>query len=287
MRKVIQSLLCVVCSLAVAAEARAALYGATAAGAAGTLYELNPANGAVVNTVGPLNDVIGTNYPITGMAMNPITGVIYGSTGNAPSTTAALLVTINPSTALVTVIGTYNAGPTSSGGTPATMGDLAFDSAGNLYGVGTIGGPNLYSINTTTAQATLVGPNGASTSTSGGGLAISLGGTFYGTPTSTRFGTYNSSTGAYTDIANPVKPGGGAYNALAYDASGLLYGLNGATGSPPPSYLVTIDPTTGAVTNLGQSPANSLDAIVFTPEPTSLALLVPGVLMMARRRRLR
>src|SRR6476646_2827876 len=188
------------------------LYASTAAGAAGELYIINQNTGAMVQDIGPLNDALATNYPITGLAFHPTTGVLYGSTGNAGAVDA-MLVKINPATALVTVIGAFNAGPTNSSGTPTTMADIAFDAAGNLYGLASIGGPNLYSINIATGQATLVGPNGVSTSTTGGGLAISSGGVFYGTPTASRFGTYNSITGAYTNISNPVKPAGGAYGA--------------------------------------------------------------------------
>jgi hypothetical protein len=163
------------------------------------------------------------------------------------------------------------------------MADLDFDSAGNLYGVASIGGPNLYSINTTTGQATLVGANGVSTSTTGGGLAISAGGTFYGTPTASRFGTYNSGSGAFTNIGNPAKPAGGGYGSLAFDG-GVLYGLNVGSGSPPPTHLVTIDPATAAVVDLGVS-VSSLDAIAFRiPEPSALALIASPVLAVIVRR---
>lgn len=257
----------------------ATLYASSAAGSDGELYILNPATGAMVQDVGPLNDALGANYSVTGLAFHPGTGVLYGSTGNSNTAAQATLVTINPSTALVTVIGAFNAGPVSSGGNPSTMADLAFDVAGNLYGVGSVGGPDLYSINIVTGKATLVGANGASTSTSGGGLAISTGFTFYGTPTSSRFGTYNSGTGAYTNIANPAKPAGtGAYTALDYDGS-ILYGLNTGPGSSPPTHLVTIDQT-GAVTDLGAS-VNSLDAIAFqVPEPMSIFLASLGLFVM-------
>lgn len=261
------------------------LYGARAAGAAGELYVLNPANGAVVQDVGPLNDALGTNYPVTGLAFHPLTGVLYGATGNSPAATAGTFVSINPATGLVTVIGPFNAGPTNTQGTPTTMGDIGFDAAGNLYGVATIGGPNVYSINVATGQATLVGPNGVSTSTSGGGFEIGAGGIAYGTPTSSRFGTYNLGTGAYTNIANPDKPAGtGAYTALTFSGS-ALYGLNTGPGSPPPTALVSIDPATGAVTNLGPSVA-SLDAIAFqVPEPASIGLLALAGVLARRPRR--
>jgi hypothetical protein len=169
------------------------------------------------------------------------------------------------------------------------MADIAFDLSGNLYGVASIGGPNLYSINLLTAQATLVGANGVSTSTTGGGLAINAG-LFFGTPTASRFGTYNSGTGAYVNIANPVKPAGGAYGALDFDENGILYGLNVGSGSPPPTHLVTINTANGVVTDLGVS-VDSLDAIAFSvvPEPGTLTIFatagVIGILITARRRK--
>src|SRR5262245_59057174 len=103
------------------------LYAATAAGAAGQLYILNPANGTVIQNVGPLNDVNNVNYPITGLAFHPTTGVLYGSTGNnnpSGANTDARLVRVNPATGLVTDIGPFNAGPVNSSGNPTTMADI-------------------------------------------------------------------------------------------------------------------------------------------------------------------
>ena len=278
------AVLAVVALLAARRADAGTLYASTAAGGPGRLYVINQTTGAVVQNIGPLNDVTGANYPITGLAFHPTSGVLYGSTANSDANAAAKLVTINPATGLVTPVGSFNAGPVNSGGTPATMADIAFDSLGNLYGVGSIGGPQLYSINPATGQATAVGASGL-TSTSGGGLGISPGGVFYGTPTSTRFGTYNSATGAYTNITNPTKPVGGAYAALAFDG-GTLYGLDlGPDSAGKSTQLVTFDLATGAVAPLGTSVA-SLDAIAFRPipEPTSLALGA-GLVVAGRRRR--
>ncbi|HEX5218779.1 MAG TPA: PEP-CTERM sorting domain-containing protein [Verrucomicrobiae bacterium] len=281
------ALLCTLGLLFTTNELRAqpVLYGATAAGGPGSLYTINPLTGAMISNIGPLNDALGANYPITGLAFNPVTGLLYGSTGNSVASSAAKLVSINPATGLVTVIGSFNAGPVNSSGTPSTMADLAFDSAGNLYGVGSIGGPQLYSINLLTGQATVIGSTGL-TSTTGGGLGISPGGTFYGTPTASRFGTYNSGTGAYANIANPVKPVGGAYGALAFDGN-TLYGLNlGST--PAQTHLVTFDLGTGVIADLGASVGN-LDAIAFSivPEPSTVALLLAGAVGLIFNRRLR
>jgi hypothetical protein len=263
------------------------IFGATAAGAAGHLYTLQP-NGAMATDIGATNDAGGTNYPITGLAFHPTSGLLYGSTGNNPSTTAARLVTIDPATALVTVIGAFDAGPTNTEGVGSTMTDLAFDASGNLYGVGSIGGPQLYSINPLTGKATVIGGTGL-TSTSGGALAIDSAGAAYGSPTGTRFGTYNTTTGAFTLIANPVEPtGGGAWGAFDFDETGALYGLNVGAGSPPPTALATFNKTTGAVTNLGSSIA-SLDAIaILVPEPGSAGvLLIAGAAALTARSRRR
>jgi hypothetical protein len=263
-------------TFAVRADA-AVIYGATASGGPGNLYRLDPATGASLGLVGPLNDASGTNYPITGLAFHPITNVLYGSTANNPDETASRLVTINPNTARVTVIGNFN--PGNPGTRDATMTDLAFDAAGNLYGVGSVGGPQLYSINIATGQATVIGNSGL-TSTTGGGLEFTPDGTLYGTPTSSRYGTYDAGTGVYTNITNPVKPGGGgAYAAMSF-GGGVLYGLNSAPGSPPPTFLAAFDPSTGNVTNLGAS-VQAIDAIAWVPEPGTLALLVIALISVA------
>jgi hypothetical protein len=283
--KYTQALLCVLCCAGVvglfagrAAAAPQVLYGATSAGGPGELYILNPASGAVVTDVGPLQNGA-TNYPVSGLAFNPITGVLYGSTGNSKPATAARLITIDPATATVTEIGQFNVG------NGASMADLEFDSSGNLYGIATNGGANLFTINLLTAQATLVGASGFS-GTAGGGLAISSGGVFYGTPISADFGTYNPATGAYTNIGTPGHPAGAGtgYAALAFDQNGVLYGDD--LGATP--HLMIINPADASTTDLGAS-VTSLDAIAFgppIPEPGSLALLLaPAAAAFARRRR--
>jgi hypothetical protein len=270
-------LLSVALALASATAADAAtLYGSTASGGAGELYVLNPATGGMIQDVGPLNDALNVNYGVTGLAFNPVNGLLYGSTANADPATAAKLITINPLTGSVTVIGDFNV---TGGGLGATMADIGFDSAGHLYGIGSKGGPQLYSIDLLTGQATLVGAGSGLTSTTGGGLAISPSGGFFGTPTASRFGTYDSTTGAYSNITNPVKPGGGAYAALDFDGN-VLYGLNSGVGTPPSTHLVTIDTVTGAVTDLGSS-VPALDAIAFqnVPEPGTMTLLFAGIVL--------
>lgn len=237
------------------------LYGATSSGH-GELYILNPSTGGVVQDVGPLNDSSSVNYSVSGLAFNPITGVLYGSTGGVSGTK---LLTIDPSTGLVTVVGSLAAGT-------ASMTDLAFDSNGNLYGISSSGGANLYTINVSTGAATKVGNSGVSF-TEGGGLAISSTGIFYSAPIPGDYGTYDPNTGAYTQITAPATPaGGGGYGALAFNGS-VLYGDNLVAGSSPTNHLVTIDAATGTVTDIGPT-VTHLDAIAFSLPPAPPALTI-------------
>jgi hypothetical protein len=236
------------------------LYAATASGAAGELYILNPADGTVVQDIGPLNDASSANYGMTGLAFQPSTGVLFGSTANH-SASPAKLVTINPATGLVTVIGGYGVA------TGDTMTDLAFDpTSGVLYGIGSNGGAHLYSINTTTGAATIVGNSGF-TFTNGGGVAADSTGAVFASPAPANFGTYDKVTGAYTNIGTPVSPNGRGYGALDFNGS-VLYGIN-VGGSTLAPHLVTIDTTTGAVADIAPTIA-SLDAIAFSLPPAGL-----------------
>jgi hypothetical protein len=271
---------CLLCSLGMLAAVTQAdastLYGSTAAGGPGELWILNPANGSPVQDVGPLNDALGANYAVTGLAFDPLNGVLYGSTA---SKSGQSLLTINPASGLVTVVGPLNSG---GGG---TMADLAFDASGSLYGISASGGANLYSINLATGQATKVGTSGQGF-TAGGGLGISPTGVFYCVPEGNNFGTINPTTGVYTFIGTSATPGGAntSYASLAFDGS-TLYGMN--LGSP--THLVTFDLATGAITDLGAS-VPSIDGIAFStiPEPSTLALLLGAgmtALLVCKRRR--
>ncbi len=268
------------CALGISAFATRAgaqtLYGATSSGH-GELYTLNPSTGGVITDVGPLNDGSANNYSVTGLAFDPLSGVLYGSTGGVSGHN---LLTINPATGLVNVVGSFNSGS-------ITMTDLAFDSSGNLYGISSSGGANLYSINLGTGQATEVGSSGVSF-TEGGGLAITTSGIFYGAPIPGEYGTYDPTTGAYTHITSPATPAGSgsSYAALTFNGS-TLYGDNLVAGASGATHLVTIDPASGNVTDIGAS-VTHLDAIAFSliPEPGTFALCsVAGAMALFAARR--
>jgi hypothetical protein len=80
---------------------------------------------------------------------------------------------------------------------------------------------------------------------------------------------------------------------MAFNSGGTLYGVD--IGLDQTTHLVTINTTTGAVTNIGSS-VNFLDAIVFynptaVPEPTTIGMMFLGsgclaaITALRRRRR--
>ena len=70
------------------------LYGATSSGH-GELYVLDPASGGILQDIGALNDAGSVNYSVTGLAFDPLSGVLYGSTGG---NSGHSLLTITPQT---------------------------------------------------------------------------------------------------------------------------------------------------------------------------------------------
>jgi hypothetical protein len=278
------------------------LFGATAGDSGGELYVLDPATGGVVRDVGPLNDVAGRNYRVTGLSFHPGTGVLYGSTVDSPTVdpaTTSRLVIIDPQTAQVAVVAPFRIGATNP---PATMLDLEFSRHGTLYGVPSVGSPTIVSIDIPTGRAD--GGGTGSPNAEGGGFAVNteweptyifpvywspfpdvLHWSFV-QPFGTRPGVYS---GEITDVPRPV---GGNYGALDFNGQ-VLYGLNVGPGSSPVTHLVTFQWSPFGVTDVGRS-VDGLEAIAFRPdvlipEPSVLAASVVGfsVLLAALRRNLR
>jgi hypothetical protein len=265
------------------------LYAATGSNAAaGVLYTINPANG-VATTIGPIT-VGATAISMTGLAFSPITGTLYGATSNDGALSRSL-VTINPATGAATLIG---GGGTLSG---SGVGDISFDNTGVLYGwqAGGFGSnTSLGIISLTTGVFTPIGPT--ILSAGGNGLAFSPVSPF--TPFLAANGangalrTVNKTTGVTT--VGPTLTGApiptGVMNSMAVNSAGVLFAANSDRGGPAAAVnLVTINTTTGVVTNIGVLPPDT-DGIAFqiggptpppTPAPSTLLLSLSGLACLA------
>jgi hypothetical protein len=233
---------------------RAVLYAATGTfGIQGILYTLDPATGAVLTTVGPLNDAAGNNYGMGGLRYYPTTGIFYGATANASPTNPNYLVIVDPATALVTPIGPFG----------AVLTDIAIDpTTGIMYAVSGYN-QKFYTINTATGQAVQTGSTLLGYQ-NGGGLAADRTGALFGID-NFFFYSYDKTTGIATLIGPTVLAN--LVRAADFNPSNVLYGLEGGGGidNLHLRFLVTFDVTTGLGTRLGQITVGDLDALAFIP----------------------
>jgi len=237
-----------------AAGRRAVLYVAKGTfGVQGVLYTLDPATGAVLTTVGLLNDVAGHNYGMGALKHHPTTGIFYGATAHNSPTNPDYLVTVNPVTALVTPIGPFG----------AVLTDIAIDpTTGIMYAVSGYN-QKFYTINTATGLATQIGSTGLGYQ-NGGGLAADRTGVLFGIDNFS-FYSYNKTTGNATLIGLTGLPD--LVRAADFNPSNVLYGLEGGGGidNLHLRLLVTFNLTTGLGTLVGVIPVYDLDAMAFIP----------------------
>lgn len=111
------------------------LYGSAdvAGGEANGLIAINPVTGqgTLVGLYGSVGPTVIDD--ISGLAFDPTTRSLYGSTGPAFDGTPGDLFTINLATGLATRVGSLTEAGTGAG-LPVALTGLAFDSSGNLYG---------------------------------------------------------------------------------------------------------------------------------------------------------
>ncbi|MFZ3321820.1 MAG: hypothetical protein WA190_05560 [Usitatibacter sp.] len=234
------------------ANAAVTIYGSAYVGGGGasTLYSINPSTGAAT-VIGPIG------FPQVGaMDLSP-SGVLFGM---SPGT----LITINRTTGVGTAVG-----PTGLG----SFQDLAFRSDGTLFGYSQ---GDIYTINTTTGAATLIGNTGGfpdGNAIAFNGPTLYLGNTNGGAQGSLQ--SVNTTTAAVTVVApfsygagftpaNQDRPGGMKFDRT----TGTLYAavIEGSTHPATGRFLGIIDPTTGAVTDVGPTIAG-LDAIALLSSP--------------------
>lgn len=216
------------------------------------LFALNPATGGVLSDVGPIG------FDVTGLALDPSTGVLYGATGLQDPNSPNSIITVNPATGAGTLVG-----PEIAGG---PLADIAFTSDRVLYGWGE-GTDNLYTVDPSTGQATIVGLSGLDTAGSGispNSLDVLY---FAGADANGLLRTIDRNTGTQASaIQMSGAPFGTRVPALAFNAGDLLFGADGGGGHNIVRHLTTIDTVSGLVTDVGPT-IDGLDALVFVPAP--------------------
>ena len=223
-------------------------------GVEGNLYIVDP-DTASTTLVAPLMVQGKTPIGLRGLAVNPKTGVFYGITGPNASTIPRSLVIIDPLTGSVSLVGDLGFGAS----------DIEFDPDGTLYAwvpetrqVGIV--------NLDTGAVTLRGQplergamKGSFAFSSGGeALVASTGGN----------GTLDKvdlATGKVTQGPELVgAPFADFIGGLTFSPKGVLYAINSSLGRGVQANLITIDPQSGKVTNLGALP-NDTESLAFGP----------------------
>jgi len=248
----------------------------------GGLLIVDQVTGAGTLVGNPITDLElseGLTGGLTGIAFNSA-GALFGSTIIGPPGPPAgsvirtsTLIQIDPDTgALIESIGDITVD-----GFPISIGDLGFQPGTDvLYGIranadGQNRGGELYTIDTTTGVATLVGVPEADT---GGGLAFSPDGTLY----VARLGFISAAllTLDPTDASTISNVSMSMFfDGLAVRSDGTLFAhVTGEVGIPEgePGFdrrgeIHTIDPTTGISTFVGITGAGFTSDLDFRPEP--------------------
>ncbi len=222
-------------------------------GVEGNLYLVDPET-AATRLVSSLNLSGKTPVGLDGLAIHPRTGVFYGITAPSSAVIPKSLVMLDPTNGNVTLVGDLG----------IVASDIEFSADGTLFAwlpetrqIGTIDldngrvTPRGKPVDRGASKGgfTLFGADKAYVATTGGAGTLD---------------TIDINTGQLTtgpQLAGAPFPD--LINGLAFQ-HGILYAINTNFGRSTQANLVSIDPKTGQVTNIGALP-NDTDAIAFGP----------------------
>lgn len=195
-------------------------------GSASDLYVMDISRRGSQTRIGPVQTATGGTVVLTDVALSPSGELFACRLGG--------LYTVDPATAFLTEIGTFN---------HSGMVGLAFDESGTLYGSTNSG--ELVTVNTATGASTLVGSFGPGI-IGDGDLAFTDSGQLWGSMYQSGesvMATIDLATGA----ATVVGPTGERHIWALVFEEGTLFGFANNPGS---NTLVSIDETDGSVTEL-------------------------------------
>jgi len=227
---------------------------ATAEAQGGALFTVDPYT-AQYTQVAVLRIGGVTPVGITGLSIHPRTGVFFGITAGSSANIPRSLVTIDPTTGNVTLVGSL--GHTGS--------DLRFDAKGVLYAWLTDVNC-LATVDVGTGAATPL-PQPCYDQTLGGGIAFDKSGKLF-VSVATSAGTLDTWDPGDDKVGTGPTISGApfvsAVNSMDFSQSGALYAVNSNMGTPAKTRLVRIDVGTGKVTDVGALPAD-VDPLAFAP----------------------
>jgi hypothetical protein len=252
------------------------------------LYRVDPATGTST-LVAPVRIGGKESIAIVSLAIHPATGTMYGVTAGLSGRIPRSLVTIDPVTGDVKLIGPLG----------AVASDLSFARDGTLY-AWLSERSQLARVDLGNGRASPVGDSGIA-GVMGGGMAIDDHDKAYVAATSATgtLDTVDIHTGRGTP--GPTLEGApyiSAITNLTFSPRGKLYGVNSNMGAPATTSLVEIDVATGKVREVGHLP-NDAHALIFVPNasaPVSAGMLqavaaavvvlaIAAIFFFARRRR--
>jgi hypothetical protein len=218
---------------------------------AGSLHSVALATGTPT-FIAPLRIAGSEPVALAGMAAHPASGAFYGITSTESARSPLSLVSFDPDTGQVRVIGAL--GQAASG--------IAFSRTGILYAWLNATG-QLGFINLQTGAVTPIGVAG--TGGPPAGLAIDSQGVALVTPAgaSGSLDSVDLATGAIRrGPALTGAPFPAAINAMTFSPSGLLLAVNSNAGRPANTRLVAINVASGAIAAIGTLPDDT-DGLAF------------------------
>lgn len=243
--------------LAASAFAQVQLYGTVNAAGNSTLVRLDPATGALLQTIGPVG------YVINGLAFDPTSGKLYGSTSTSTCEgCTANIVTINTTTGAATLVGSTGQGQVAT---------ITFTPSGAMYGWSDVvttptgQGDDLVSINKATGAATWVGDSAISTAVQS--FAINSSGVAYLVNYNGNTYTVNLATGAPTLVGSFTRPSGAIENhhGAFHPTNGLLYVIDRTNDSSPsnPRNMLTFNTATNSFVGAAIPIPNNVHTLAF------------------------
>jgi DNA-binding beta-propeller fold protein YncE len=226
---------------------------------AGNLYVVNLAT-STASLVGAIRLPGSKPIGVTGMAVHPLTGVLYGITSEQSPNSPRSLVTIDQTSGAASMVGELG----------VSGSDIAFDSKGTLF-VWLPGTSQLGTVNVSNATVVPIGKPAPAGSPAG--IAIDPNGMVYVTSKGANGTLDNVDLATGSLQVGPLLTGAPfstQINSMSFSPSGLLLAVNSNGGSPANTRLVTINTASGAVTTIGALPDDT-DALAFTGTGPNLA----------------